>query len=474
MKKILYILTAILLFSCKDVLIEKPKSIAVETFYNSAGEVESAIAAIYSPIRGGNTFGAVYLAIQEAFSDFFQGRASFATLSDYQGLNSTNITRVGSTWSDFYLSIRNANLVIKNVPNGTKLTEENKNKYIAEAKFLRALNYFYLVRNWGGVPLHTDQNMDVIDVPRSTVAQVYQLITSDLDFAQNNLPDKAPIAGKPSKWAAKTVLADVYFYQGLNTEASAKASEVIQSGKYSLIEVRLSGDFEKIFGASVVSSTEEIFYLKYSQESSWNLPIYFNGVNTPYLGISGYMAIYGTTDNPLYASWDNNDLRKTFGWYKWDFGLGSNTILNKKFTDPGSQTPRNDFPMYRYADLLLLYAEASNLSTGTPSADGMEKLNMVHRRAYGYNPLLTSPVDFKLSDYNKQSFAELVIKERGYETQAEGKRWLDLKRTGKVKEYIKATSGKIVADKHLLWPIPVSEMSFNKAIDPGKDQNPGY
>jgi len=474
MKKILYILTAILLFSCEDVLIEKPKSIAVETFYNTSGEVESAIAAIYVPIRGNNSFGAVYLAMQEAFSDFFVGRASFAPLSDYQGLNSTNITRAGSAWNDFYLSIRNANLIIKNVSNATKLNDDNKNKYIAEAKFLRALDYFYLVRNWGGVPLHTDQNMDVIEVPRSSVAEIYQLITNDLDFAQNNLPDKAPIAGRPSKWAAKTVLADVYFYQGKNTEAGKLANEVIQSGKYSLVGVSTANDFEKIFGATVVSSTEEIFYLKFSQESSWNLPIYFNGVNTPYLGISGYMAIYGVTNNPLYTSWDDNDLRKTYGWYKWDFGLGANTILNKKFTDPGILTPRNDYPMYRYTDLLLLYAEASCLSANSPTADGMEKLNMVHRRAYGYNPMQASPIDFKLTDYNKQSFTDLVIKERGYETQAEGKRWLDLKRTGRVKEYIKAAKGKDVADIHLLWPIPVSEMSFNKGIDPSKDQNPGY
>lgn len=475
MKNIVYILTAILLFSCEDVLVESPKSIAVETFYNTPAEVEAGIAAIYSPIREGNyAFGAVYQGIHEAFSDFFQGRASYAPLSDYQGLNSTNATRVDLIWQKFYLSIRNANLIIKNVPNGTKLSEENKSKYIAEARFLRALNYFYLVRNWGGVPLHTDQNMDGIDVPRSTVADVYQLITSDLDFAQNNLPDKAPVAGRPSKWAAKTILADVYFYQGMNTEANAKANEVIQSGKYSLIEVKLPVDFEKIFGASVVSSTEEIFYLKYSQESIWIMPLMYHGVNTPYLGINGYMAIYSTTDNPLYAGWDDSDLRKTYGWYKWEFGLGPNTILNKKFNDPGSMTPRNDFPMYRYTDLLLLYAEASCLSTGAPTSDGIEKLNMVHRRAYGYNPLQTSPVDFKLSDYDKQSFTELVVKERGYETQAEGKRWLDLKRTGKVKEYIKATKGKDVADKHLLWPIPVSEINYNKAIDPNKDQNPGY
>lgn len=474
MKKILYILTSILLFSCQDQLIEHPRSIAVETFYNTSAEVESAIAAIYSPLKGSTSLGATYLGMHESFSDFFLGRGSYAPLSDYQGLNSTNVTRAGLIWRDFYLSIRNANLVIKNVPNTTKISEENKNKYIAEAKFLRAWVYFYLVRNWAGVPLHTELNMEVTDLPRSTAADVYKLITSDLDFAQNNLPDNAPIAGRPSKWAAKTVLADEYFYQGMNAEASAKASEVIQSGKYSLVGVSVANDFDKIFGPTVVTSSEEIFYLKYSLESSWGMPLMYHGANTPYLGITGYFALYSTTANLLYANWDNNDLRKTYGWYLWNIGLGSNTLLNKKFSDPGALIPRNDFPMYRYADLLLLYAEASCQGAGSPTADGMEKLNMVHRRAYGYNLLQPSPVDFKLADYDKESFTTLVIKERGYETQAEGKRWLDLVRTGKVKEYIKAATGKNVADINLLWPIPVTEMNYNKAIDPNKDQNPGY
>ncbi|MBN1182378.1 MAG: RagB/SusD family nutrient uptake outer membrane protein [Bacteroidales bacterium] len=474
MKKILLILTTILLFSCEDVLVEKPKLIAVETFYRTNSEVESAIGAIIAPLREINLFRGVYITMQEAHSDYFVGRGSFASISDYQGLISTNITRAGNAWKDFYLSIRNANLVIKNVPNGGKISEENKNIFIAEAKFLRALVYFYLVRNWGGVPLHTEENMDEIDVPRSTITEVYQLIISDLNFAENNLPDNAPIGGRASKWAAKTVLADVYFYQGMHVEASEKALEVIQSGKYSLVEVSISDDFENIFGAGVVSSSEEIFYLKYSEQSYWTQVQYFHGVNTPYTGLFGYMAVYTFNDYSFYTNWDDNDLRKIYNLYLWDFGLGSNTMLIKKFSSPGSSYPGNDFPMYRYTDLLLLYAEASCQVAGSPTTDGMEKLNMVHRRAFGFNSLQPSPVDFDISDYDKQSFTDLVIRERGYETIGEGKRWLDLKRTGKVKEYIKVAKEIDVAEKHLLWPIPVIETNYNKAINPSEDQNPGY
>lgn len=473
MKKIIVIILTLILFSCEDALVEKPKSIAVKTFYNTPGEVESAIAAIYLPLRWEDGITTVYTSTQEAFSDFFTGRGSFATLSDYQGLDGTNTTRAGRTWNILYLSIRNANLIINNVPNGINLSDNDKNEYIAEAKFLRALAYFHFVRNWGGVPLRTEENMDIIGVSRNTTAEVYQLITNDLNFAQNNLPDVATIAGKPSKWSAKTLMADVYFYQGMNAEASEKANEVIQSGKYSLVGVTTASDFDKIFGPTVVSSSEEIFYFKSSVDNSINLPIYYNGVGTPYLGTDGYYVIHCKPTNLLYMNWNGNDLRKQYDLYLWSTGLGD-VYLIKKFSDPTNSSPRNDLPLYRYTDVLLLYAEASCLAANQPTADGVEKLNMVHRRAYGYDPMQPSPFDFKIADYNKQSFADLVIRERLYETIGEGKRWFDLKRTGKVKEYIKANTGKDVTDKHLLWPIPVSELNYNTALDMNTDQNPGY
>lgn len=176
-------------------------------------------------------------------------------------------------------------------------------------------------------------------------------------------------------------------------------------------------------------------------------------------------------------NWDQNDLRLGL-WYSWNIGFGANTLLNKKYIDPKAPdvfSAANDLPLYRYADVLLMYAEAVCRVGGAPTADAVEKLNLVHRRAYGKDPIIPNvSVDFKLVDYDKNSFIELVIKERGYETQYEGKRWLDLKRTGEVKARIKAATGKDVADKHLFWPIPVSEFNYNKAINPSTDQNPGY
>jgi hypothetical protein len=133
----------------------------------------------------------------------------------------------------------------------------------------------------------------------------------------------------------------------------------------------------------------------------------------------------------------------------------------------------NDYPWYRYADLLLFHAEADARANGVPTTAALESLNQIHRRAYGYPSQTPSVVDFKLVDFTPATFLNKVIEERGYETMYEGKRWLDLKRLGIAKERILQVKNIVVADKHMLWPIPNSEVLYNKAIT-STDQNPGY
>lgn len=479
MKKIISIFLVLAMFSCEDALVEKPKSIAVETFYNTKSEVESAIAAVYAPLRTGNVFGMNYISLLECFTDYQYGRGSWAINSDFQGLNATNIGRTDAAWTDIYRSIRNANIVILNAPNGKQLTAIDVTQSVAEAKFLRAFSYFILVRNWGGVPIRTDKNYAELEVGRNTEAEVYELIISDLKEAEASLPDNASVAGRASKWIAKTLLADVYFYRGMNSEAASKAAEVITSKKYSLVPVKTVNDFYKIYGVDVVSTPEEIFYMKFSHENGGTYTMMLHHPGSKYCGGGGYYGIYTDKEaNLIMKNWDASDLRRGL-WYNWNIGLGANSLLTLKFIDPTAPSANanaNDIPVYRYADVLLLSAEAECRSTGAVSADAMEKVNMVHRRAYGYDPLVGSSVDYKVADYTKDTFIDLVIKERCYEDQCEGKRWLDLKRLGaaKLKQIIKANTGKDVADKHLLWPIPVAEMSYNGKIDPSKDQNPGY
>src|SRR5690554_3765371 len=110
------------LFSCEDLLKEEPKTVTVENFYQTADEVETAVNAIYSPLRTENQ--QTYISTLICHSDFGYGRGSFAQFNDFQGFNSNNINRVAGFWNAFYLSIRNANLVILHAPNGNAISEE--------------------------------------------------------------------------------------------------------------------------------------------------------------------------------------------------------------------------------------------------------------------------------------------------------------------------------------------------------------
>lgn len=476
-KPLIYFSLAILLPGCADLLEESPKAVSTGNFYNTAEEVETAVNAIYSPLRGVRP---EQICILDAHTDWGYGRGSRAQYNDFAALNSTNINTAGSRWSAFYLGIRNANLVIANAAAGESISPEELAENIAEAKFLRAWAYFDLVRNWGGVPLRTDANLDEPDVKRSTEEEVYAFILADLAEAEANLPDEPKDIGRPSSLVAKTLLADVYLQLGRFDEAREKSDEVIQSGMFSLIPVSSFEDFQqKIFGPEVVTSSEEVFYMKYSRipgQGNYILWI-LNHPSTGLFNYGGAYAHYSDASNPFYSEWDEADIRKQL-WDKIDFGLGPNTLVSKKYIDQQAVERNsgagNDLPIYRYSEVLLMFAEADCRVAGAPTPEGMEALNKVHRRAYGYEPANPSPVDFNLADYDEESFADLVLQERAYEFQFEGKRWLDLKRTGKAAEMILKNRGLTIAEAHYLWPIPLDELNFNNAMDPQTDQNPGY
>lgn len=475
-----YILCSIMLLAavaCDDELVEKPYSIAQENFYNTPTEVEAGIAAIYPPLR--SAFGAVYLLTMESSTDIFIARDNWGQISLFEGVDAGNRNATEGFWRSFYQGVRNANLIIHSVPNGTALTDEAKAKYVAEARFLRALNYFHLVRGWGGVPLRTDTNMEVVHLKRASVDEVYQLILDDLLFAEGNLPDEPPIAGRASMWTAKAVLADVYFALHENADARDKAKEIIESGKFELTPVTVADDFENVFGPAAGGQTkEEIFHLKFAPESQWGWPRYLTygtaAEGGGYLIAGGYWIPTGREWMPFYMNWDDNDLRKQHHLYTIDIPGRGIEIISRKFRDPTQQNGTMDYPMYRYSDMLLMYAEAEALVQGAPTTDAMEKLNMVHRRAYGYDPTAASPVDFALADYStNELFLDLVLDERGKETYSEGKRWYDLLRSGKLQEKIMEAYGIEVKERHLLYPIPAQEMNFNEALTPN-DNNPGF
>ncbi len=471
------------LFSaCNKWLEEKPKQIAEFVFYNTAAEVETAVNAILLPLRKAREARmANYIATLECQSDWMVGRGSWEPLSLYQGLNDVNITRVSSLWDAFYVAIRNANLVILNTPSGTSISQQDKDKYLGEARFLRAYLYYQLVQNWGAIPLRTEENMNQRDLPRSSPDVIYELIVSDLLEAEVNLPATASVSGRPTKWAAKTLLAEMFLQLGRNEEAAMRAQEVIEQGGFSLVKINSVSDIQtKIFGPEISSSSEEIFALKYARiVEQGNYILWISNHPSTKLftseGVGAY-AVHGDASNPNYVNWDDTDIRKGM-WDRINYGNAPNALISSKYADPQAISQYgagNDQPIYRYPDALLLYAEAAARSENAVSVAAMEALNKVHRRAYGHNPDATSEVDLDAADFTAETFIDRVIQERGYEFIYEGKRWLELKRTGKLDELIQYGKGKTVTEKHLLWPIPLSELNYNDAIDPVSDQNPGY
>jgi hypothetical protein len=197
----------------------------------------------------------------------------------------------------------------------------------------------------------------------------------------------------------------------------------------------------------------------------------------------GYGSFYGLPTYPLLRDWDKQDLRYQFNIYT-SYPNRSGVIVQApptapllfgKFKDPGyAPSHGNDYPIYRFADALLIYAEAASQANAGPTTLALERLNMVRRRAYGQPPTAPSAFDFTPATApTQQAFRDLVLRERAYEFLCEGKRWFDLVRTKTVKQVIKEAKGIDVPDSFLLFAIPKNEIDNNPEIEP-QDQNPGY
>lgn len=464
--------------SCQKSLDQEPKQILEENFYNTAQEAEAAVNAIFPPLRLGAQGIASYNATLECHTDYAYGRGSWAQFNDFAGLDAVNTNRVADFWQSFYLAIRNANLVIKNVPNGDAISEDDIDRYVAEARFMRAWCYFHLVRNWGGVPLRTEANMEEKNLARNTAEEVYALIEADLRIAETNLPESNTAQpGRPTIWMAKTLLSDYLLTTGKYPEARTKAQEIINSGLFALVPVQTADDWEKIFGVGAGVSQEEIFHFKYSRTGQGNYyPFIINHPSTGFFGNMGAYAQYSDSTNTFFTHWNDGDLRKKL-WYPLAFDPATpGTLLQKKFIDPDATNQYgaiNDFPLYRYAEVLLCFAETEARTNGI-TAEALEAVNKVKRRAYGLAADTPSDIDYQAALFTTESFIDTILQERAYEFQFEGKRWFDLKRSGKAAEILQANKGISIVDKHFLWPIPLPELNYNEALDPSADQNPGY
>lgn len=474
--------------SCEDPLMEEPRTfLSQEAVFSSQAGVVSATLGIYEPFREGNLYGWWLLGNLEFWSDYMFGRGSQANASLYQ-LGSRGIGRVGNIWRGAYSVINRANVVIQqlNEREIPGVDDKLKSELEAEARFLRALSYFHLVRLFGDCPIRTEPETDQANlaIPRSPEEEVYAQILADLDFAEQNLPDVNYNEGRATRWSAGGLLAIVYLTRSEWSEAAAKAKEIMDSGQFSLVEVEVPEDFQKIFGPDVVTHSEEIFSLKHARieglefEPLWLMHRAGSGYS---LGGNAF-AWFGNPDSWL-GDWMDEiggpDLRTTDWMYNGpedeQFLSAEIPMLFKKFRDTESDLPGNDFPIVRYTEILLIYAEATSQANGGPTPDAYEAANRVRRRAYGL-PLDQPSEEADLPPgLSAADFQDEILLERAKEFVMEGKRWYDLLRTGKTLEVIRASGPMKAAiqEKHLKWPIPSEEIDNNDAITPA-DQNPGW
>lgn len=486
------------LFSgCSDMLEEEDftYAIASSTFYNTVEEANASVMAPLDIMR--SAYGDDWFATQEISTEYVYPKGVYTNYAygSYNGfINATHVSRSATGWQRIWRAVMFCNTAIGRLPQASAMTQEQITAYLAELRFLRAYNYFNLVRNWGGVPLRTEANLTQWDLAKSTPAEIYTFITNDLKFAVENCPATPRIIGTPGKNAAKALLAEVYLYTKDYPEAVRLSAEVINSNAYSLVPVTGSRDFDKVFGYDLVTSSEEVFYIKTSRTDSktWTYLGYTSHPNytidgKKMLNGNGYWTHYTDIRNTFIAEWDPKDFRKGLNVGVFNLGTaygGANGALLTKYWDPNASGYAGNvsIPVIRYTDVLFTWAEASARVAGTPTAASVEIINQMRRRAYGKAARVAdAELDYKLSDYNTlDSFFDLLIKESRYERMNEAKHWSFIVRLGKDKTQALVNKKRLdgapltITEKHWLFNIPDSEFAYNKALNRAADQNPGY
>ena len=411
---------------------------------------------------------------------YWQG---FSAVNSYSPLMTGQNDVVQGFWSCSYKGITNANVAIKFIQRAP-VNDVLKNRCIGEAKFLRALFYFYLVQLFDGVPLPTDVDNPVADrdgYPRSSAEDVYKLIIEDLKFAAVNLNSKGnngSDAGRATKEAAIALLGKVYLTRKNYANAKSTLAPLLTATNVSLMPV-----YADLFVEKNENNIESLFEIQFSNETDNTSNMANNTgcwqINSPTLsGAGGHVLI--PTDY-YFASFEDGDLRKDATFrsvffdkdgnpvdYSWWSDVGKPHVKKFDITTgvsvSGGLSSRNMYYL-RYADVILMYAEASNELNETNIA--VEHLNKIRDRA-------------GLEDYTGAVTVEAVrteiMLERMRELGFEGWRWFDLKRTGTLLTETKAhniDAATNMLPKHLLYPIPAKEFENNPALQPA-DQNEGY
>ena len=476
-----YILLALPFFfvSCEDILEEDPKGLlSSNNFWNNETNAIGAINAVYTkPLELPSGVHAWNFWFESSAHDFGVNNNHGTGMVNGTWPASTN--RISNMWRGGYEPISLANFVLSNIKTATNIDEELKLRIEGEANFLRAFHYFNLVRIFGDVPLLLKQTegTDEFLVGRSPAQDVYDAIIADLNLAIAQLPLKSEYGqdgvGRATKGAAQAMLAKVYLTLGEYQKTVDLTDEVIRSGEYSL-----QPDFKDIFTAENDTGQEWLFSYAANGEvnQSTHQTAQFGFPNN--LGKFGFRRAFGNIwlKEPLLEIYDQeNDTRFTdMVWTEYvdpvtgevvPFTKGS-TYYSKKYYDiefsKDMAFTRVNYPILRYSDVLLMYAEALN-EVSALNGDAFAKLNLVRNRAN-----LEDITNVELG--SQQAFTNEVLDERRREFVNENQRLFDLKRRGLFLEFSQQQPYSQFTAEDELYPIPQSEIDAN----PNLTQNPGY
>lgn len=480
LKPYIILLTTALLSSCSQEFLDlKPISTATsDNFYKTPDDFKNAINGGYAGLQAGGITGNSYI-FGEISSDNTVAVASGSVTDqdefDRFYIKTTN-PFISGRWNDAYSVIARYNTILDKIP-GVTMDETLKNRYIAETKFLRAVVYFTLVRTFGDVPLVLKpvSNPDEgYTYGRNPATEVYAQIEKDLTEAEAVLPVSYATAdiGRATKGAAKAFLGKVYLTQKKFPAASAKLKEVIDLGVYTLLP-----SYADVFRVANKNNKESVFDVQYKSGGAGEGNGWPNSF-APQNSGNAVIAFGGDGNNQptadMIAAYEPGDLRK-------DVSLASSYInaagqvipdkfIKKYFDVPVAKNDNgNNIPLIRYADVLLMYAEALNEVSFQPAGDALNYLNMIRTRA-GLAKKTATDIP------TQQAFRLAMEQERRVELAFEGHRWFDLVRTDRAITVLNSKKDQIrlVADltaNNLVFPIPQSQIDINK--DKIK-QNTGY
>ena len=484
MKKVLYLLIFLLVTtSCKDFLQEDPASLMVDNnFYKTEADADAAIVAAYDGLNDQSNifYRGIYL-LAELPTDNAECGQGVANANIFALKNYTYgpvNDRIYVLYTAVYKAIANANVAINKIP-AIPFADAKKNRLIAEARFIRALLYFNMVRLFGDVPLVLNQvtSLDEVNTPRTAAAKLYEQIIADLEFAEQNLDatNTSGNQGRATKAAASGLLAKVYLTLKDYPKARDKAKLVLDDAQFGLLE-----SYFDIFTPQNRFNKELIFAIQNKGNTGtangFAMALFLPRSTIP-LSAGGTVA-GNSADVPteeFYNSFKAGDLRKDRTFFtEYDAGGGKVTFRPHwyKFFDPSSIANLSEgtlnFPILRYSDMLLTYAEALNEIEG-PSATALEAVNNVRRRAYG-KPLATANAAIDLKGLTKTALQDAILEERRWEFGFENHRWFDLVRTGKLLSTLQAKGYTAIKDYNILYPLPQRELDVNKNLV----QNQGY